>query len=70
MGRTDFFNHAAFQGGTCLRIFHGLNRFSEDLDFTLLEPNPEFAWQEYLEQVISDVASFGYEMEVSDRHKT
>ena len=28
LGRTDFFNQAAFQGGTCLRIFHGLNRFS------------------------------------------
>jgi predicted nucleotidyltransferase component of viral defense system len=70
LGRTDFFNQAAFQGGTCLRIFHGLNRFSEDLDFTLLEPNSEFAWQEYLEQVVNDVASFGYEMEVTDRYET
>jgi len=68
LGRTGFFNQAAFQGGTCLRIFHGLRRFSEGLDFTLLKPNPEFAWQEYLGQVIRDVASFGYEMEVTDRH--
>jgi len=43
LGRTDFFNQATFQGETCLRIFHGLNRFSEYLDFTLLEPNPDFA---------------------------
>ena len=27
-----FFNKAAFYGGTCLRIFHGLDRFSEDMD--------------------------------------
>ncbi|MDA3834019.1 MAG: nucleotidyl transferase AbiEii/AbiGii toxin family protein [Spirochaetales bacterium] len=70
LGRTGFFNQAAFQGGTCLRIFHGLNRFSENLDFTLLDPNPEFAWQDYLGQVASDVASFGYQMEVTDRHET
>ncbi len=68
LGRTGFFNQAAFQGGACLRIFHGLNRFSEDLDFTLLQPNPGFAWQEYLGQVASDVKSFGYDMEITDRH--
>jgi len=70
LGKTDFFTQAAFQGGTCLRIFHGLNRFSEDLDFTLLDPNPDFAWQEYLEKVAADVVSFGYQMEVTDRHET
>jgi len=70
LGRTGFFNQAAFQGGTCLRIFYGLNRFSEDLDFTLLAPNPTFAWKSYLEQVTNDVASFGYVMEVTDRHET
>ncbi|NBK21444.1 MAG: nucleotidyl transferase AbiEii/AbiGii toxin family protein [Spirochaetia bacterium] len=70
LGKTDFFTMAAFQGGTCLRIFHGLNRFSEDLDFTLLSPNPEFAWQGYLEQVTNDVAAFGHEMEVKDRNET
>ncbi len=39
LGRTDFFKYAIFQGGTCLRIFYGLNRSSEDLDFILKEPN-------------------------------
>lgn len=39
--RANFFEHAAFYGGTALRIFHGLNRFSEDLDFSLLEKNQE-----------------------------
>ena len=45
LGRAGFFQEAIFQGGTCLRIFHGLNRFSEDLDFSLMEPNPNFAWK-------------------------
>lgn len=66
LGRIGFFHHAAFQGGTCLRIFYGLNRFSEDLDFTLLKQNSEFRWKDYLEQVIRDVAEFGYEMEIKD----
>jgi len=70
LGRIGFFNQAAFQGGTCLRIMHGLNRFSEDLDFTLLEPNPDFAWQEYLERVVKDLITFGYQLEVTDRHDT
>ena len=38
LSRGEFFNEAAFYGGTALRIFYGLNRFSEDLDFALLEP--------------------------------
>jgi predicted nucleotidyltransferase component of viral defense system len=70
LGRIGFFNQAAFQGGTCLRIMHGLNRFSEDLNFTLLEPNPDFAWQEYLERVVKDLITFGYQLEVTDRHDT
>ena len=37
--RAKFFEHAAFYGGTALRIFYGLDRFSEDLDFSLLKPN-------------------------------
>ena len=39
LGRTDLFGRAGFQGGTCLRIFHGLNRFSEDMDFALDAPD-------------------------------
>ena len=40
--RGGFFQEAAFYGGTCLRIFHGLGRFSEDMDFSLLAPNENF----------------------------
>ena len=51
LGRTDFFGHTGFQGGTCLRIFHSLNRFSEDMDFALLEEDETFALTSYLKQV-------------------
>ena len=47
LSRSDFFDRAAFYGGTCLRIFHGLNRFSEDLDFALIRPDPAFALEDY-----------------------
>ena len=42
LSRAGFFKEAAFYGGTALRIFHGLDRFSEDLDFSLMAPNPGF----------------------------
>jgi len=51
--RAGFFEKAAFYGGTALRIFYGLNRFSEDLDFSLLEVNPDFSLDKYL-KVIHD----------------
>ena len=49
LARTQFFQLAQFHGGTCLRILHGLSRFSEDLDFVLKKADPHFAWQKYLE---------------------
>ena len=57
--KADFFERAVFQGGTSLRILHGLTRFSEDLDFMLLMPDPDFAWSAYLEQVMETFSSFG-----------
>ena len=42
LSRTGFFRNAAFYGGTALRVFHGLDRFSEDLDFSLLQRDPDF----------------------------
>ena len=47
--RAGFFNKAAFYGGTCLRIFHALPRFSEDLDFSLLQPDPNFTISYYFD---------------------
>lgn len=69
LARTDFFVKAAFHGGTHLRIFHGLQRFSEDLDFALLSPDIGFALKPYLDAAVSELASIGLEVEVSDKAK-
>ena len=50
-----FFKHAAFYGGTALRILHNLPRFSEDLDFSLLKPNSEFNLKPFQEAIIDTV---------------
>jgi len=67
LGRTAFFDKAAFQGGTCLRIFHGMNRFSEDLDFALRVPDRSFELQGYLKAVVEDLGAFGYQIQIDDR---
>ena len=69
LGRTDFFKKAAFQGGTCLRIFYGTNRFSEDLDFALREMEPSFALGPYLGILAKDLEAYGCDLEVEDRTK-
>ena len=65
--RVGFFEVAAFQGGTSLRILHGLNRFSEDIDFILHEPTPGFQWQPYLENIAVTCEEFGIAPEVLDK---
>ena len=69
LGRTGFFCKAAFHGGTHLRIFHGLKRFSEDLDFALKEGDADFAFSPYLDKVKAELASFGVMVEVVDKSK-
>jgi len=69
LGRTEFFKDALFQGGTCLRIFYGLNRFSEDLDFILKEPNKDFDLQLHLQAVCDELHAYGYDVEIADRSK-
>lgn len=59
--RTPFYDHAAFYGGSALRIFHGLQRFSEDLDFSLLQPKPDFSLKAYLGAVADELAAWGFE---------
>lgn len=65
--RADFFEVAAFQGGTCLRILHGLPRFSEDLDFILRIPDKEFQWNPFFETLEMVMAEFGIRCELADR---
>ena len=69
LGRTDFFQKAGFQGGTCLRIFHGMNRFSEDLDFALQAPDSAFVLGPYLDALTKELAAYGYGLEMDDRSK-
>ena len=68
--RAGFFEKAAFYGGTALRIFYGLDRFSEDLDFSLLEVNPDFSLDRYLEAVQAEFASQGMQVSVKEKEKT
>ena len=64
-----FFDVAAFYGGTCLRIFHGLQRFSEDMDFSLLTPNVKFDFTKYFQPIIDEFAIVGREVEIKKKDK-
>ena len=67
--RGGFFEIGAFQGGTSLRILHRLPRFSEDLDFILLQPDSAFDWERYLKPLIAGLTEFGLESEVLNEGK-
>ncbi len=69
LGRGDFFKHALFQGGTCLRIFYGLNRFSEDMDFILRQTNPDFQLKDHVKHLTDELSAYGYNIEITDRSK-
>jgi predicted nucleotidyltransferase component of viral defense system len=67
--RGGFFEHAAFYGGTCLRIFHQLQRFSEDMDFSLLQPNKEFMLEDYFQPIINEFTALGREVVINKKEK-
>lgn len=67
--RADFFEVAGFQGGTSLRILYGMRRFSEDLDFILRIPDPEFAWAVYLQGMLDCFKEFGLRSEVLNKSR-
>ena len=64
-----FFDMAAFYGGTCLRIFQGLQRFSEDMDFSLLAPDDKFDFTKYSQPIIDEFAIVGREVEIKKKDK-
>jgi predicted nucleotidyltransferase component of viral defense system len=64
-----FFNHAAFYGGTCLRIFYGLQRFSEDMDFSLLQPDKNFRLENYFDAITAEFHSLGREISITRKEK-
>jgi predicted nucleotidyltransferase component of viral defense system len=68
--RGGFFNKAAFYGGTCLRIFYGLPRFSEDMDFSLLQSDAHFHLEDYFDAVISEFDSYGQTVSISEKKKS
>jgi predicted nucleotidyltransferase component of viral defense system len=67
--RANFFEHAAFYGGTALRILHSLNRYSEDLDFSLLRPDSGFKLKKYHAAVKDELFAFGFEGDIESISK-
>ncbi|MCP5107859.1 MAG: nucleotidyl transferase AbiEii/AbiGii toxin family protein [bacterium] len=67
--RSKFYEHAAFYGGTALRLFYGLRRFSEDLDFSLLEKNEGFNFLPHLKAIEKEIESFGFTFSIEKKDK-
>ena len=67
--RGGFFKKAAFYGGTCLRIFHKLGRYSEDMDFSLIEKNPDFKFEDYFPAIIEEAKLLGREITITKKDK-
>jgi predicted nucleotidyltransferase component of viral defense system len=69
LSRTDFFEKAGFYGGTALRIFYGLDRFSEDLDFSLLQENPDFSLEPYFDAILDEFKAIGMQVSIREKEK-
>jgi predicted nucleotidyltransferase component of viral defense system len=67
--RSKFFEHAAFYGGSALRVLHGLDRYSENLDFSLLTPDKSFSLKAYRDAMLREIGSFGFHVEFESRGK-
>ena len=69
LSRSNFFDEVAFYGGTALRIFYNLDRFSEDLDFTLIQPNKDFDLSKYFVYVEKELKAYGINLEIKTKQK-
>lgn len=69
LSRAKFFEHAAFYGGTALRVVYGLGRFSEDLDFSLIKPDADFSVSSYCKFITDELAVFGFKVTVEKKKK-
>lgn len=67
--RSKFFEHAAFYGGSALRILHGSDRYSEDLDFSLLRPDDGFDFSRFLLPLQKELEAFGFELTIEQKEK-
>lgn len=70
LSRTDFYEKAAFYGGTALRIFYKLDRFSEDLDFSLLKVDPGFSLEPYFQSIVAEFEALGITVSIKEKDKT
>lgn len=70
LSRAGFFQKAAFYGGTALRIFYGLDRFSEDLDFSLMEEDMDFDLSAYFPMLEKEVKAYGLNVEIRKKEKS
>ena len=70
LSRTDFFEKAAFYGGTALRIFYGLDRYSEDLDFSLVQPDSNFSITPYFKAILDEFDALGLTVSIKEKKKT
>lgn len=68
--RSKFFEHSAFYGGTALRVIYELDRYSEDLDFSLLKPDDRFSLGAYAGSLQREINSFGFQVDFEQRHKS
>lgn len=69
LANANFFKEAIFHGGSALRILYGLPRFSEDLDFLLKNPNPEFNWEPYMDAISTTCKQYGVRSEIIDKNR-
>ena len=69
LSRGGFFEEAAFYGGTALRIFYKIDRFSEDLDFALISPNKEFDITKYFNYIDKELKAYGLNLEINTKEK-
>lgn len=67
--RGGFFNKAAFYGGTCLRIFYGMQRFSEDMDFSLLQTDKDFKLEDYFDYIVAEFKALGRDVVITKKEK-
>lgn len=70
LSRGNFFNEAAFYDGTALRVFYNLDRFSEDLDFALLEPNKDFDISKYYNYIENELKAYGINLNIKTKEKS
>lgn len=69
LAKSGFFDEAAFYGGTCLRLVHGLDRFSEDMDFSLIKKDPVFSFEKYFPAIIDEFRMRGKIVEIKKKDR-